>query len=190
MKIVGDDTVDKYLLLSHAHDGSLAVQCGTTPIRVVCNNTLSMALTQGSKKLFKARHTQNMNMKLEQIRETIAQANEAFEKVAESYRLLARRHVDEAKVKEYVTNVMSFGNGKLSTKASNIVDAILSRVYSGIGQDMSEVQGTLWQAYNGVTEYLSHERGHNQDSRINALWFGDSAEKNDTALELALELAA
>ncbi len=187
--ILPGDEVKKYLLLSHAHDGSLSVNAGVSAIRVVCNNTLSMAL--GAKaSLFKTRHTQKIHLRLETIREKIAEAEQAFSKVAESYRFLASRRVSEAKVKTYVRSVMGLATeGKLSTKADNIVSAILTRVYDGIGQ-VPQAEGTWWSAYNGITEYLSHERGHSDENRLNSLWFGDSAIKNDTALEQALELAA
>lgn len=80
--------------------------------------------------------------------------------------------------------------GELSTKAKNIIQDILGRIRNGKGQDLAGVRGSWWAAYNGITEYLSHERGHNQETRLNALWFGDSAQKNQDALEMALEMAA
>ncbi|NBT35903.1 MAG: alpha/beta hydrolase, partial [Betaproteobacteria bacterium] len=50
--------------------------------------------------------------------------------------------------------------------------------------------GTWWTAYNGITEYLSYERGHNGNTRLNSLWFGSNATTNKNALDLAVSLSA
>ena len=55
--IAEGDEVEKFILLSHGHDGSLAVRCGFTPIRVVCQNTLSMAHASDACKLIRIKHT-------------------------------------------------------------------------------------------------------------------------------------
>ena len=70
---------------------------------------------------------------------------------------------------------------------TNLLDAILDNVDTPetVSQD-----GTLWNAYNAVTRYLSHERGHNPDTALRSLWFGDSFRKNEVALQTALEMAA
>jgi hypothetical protein len=51
------------------------------------------------------------------------------------------------------------------------------------------VRGTLWSVYNGVSEYLTHERSRSVDARLNSLWFGDGAATNRHALETALDMA-
>ncbi len=191
MEIAQDDIVEKYLLLAHAHDGSLSLNLGLTPTRVVCNNTLSMAL--GSRaKIFKLRHTQKQQSKMEKVAEQISMMDEAFNKTAESYRLLASRKVTQEQVSDYIEAVMlrAGDQGKLSTRASGIKADILKRVYEGLGQQNPKIEGTLWQAYNGITDYLSHVKGRNQENRLNALWFGDSLTKNQEALSLALDMAS
>jgi len=54
---------------------------------------------------------------------------------------------------------------------------------------LSSVSGTYWTSYNGVTEWLSHQRGYSQENRLNSLWFGDGAQLNKHALETALAMA-
>ena len=60
---------------------------------------------------------------------------------------------------------------------------------AGRGNEMPSVSGTLWTAYNGVSEWLGYERGTSQGNRLNSLWFGDGASLNRRALEAALEMA-
>jgi hypothetical protein len=83
------DEVEKYLLLSHGHDGSLAVRVGFTPVRVVCANTLSMAHGSDASKLIRVRHSKSLHENLANIREVMNLANAEFEATAEQYRLLA-----------------------------------------------------------------------------------------------------
>lgn len=72
--------------------------------------------------------------------------------------------------------------------AKNLLEQIVGNFEAGKGADITATRGTFWTAYNAVTEYLNHERGHNQDTRLNSLWFGDSAKVNVEALGTALEM--
>ena len=77
----------------------------------------------------------------------------------------------------------------LSTRMSNILADVERRFTTGRGNDLPSVRGTLWTAYNAVTEYLSYGRGASADSRLNSLWFGDSANVSNAAFEAALAMA-
>lgn len=192
--IVPGDEVSKFILLSNSHDGTLAVRVGFTPIRVVCMNTLRMAHSDDATKLIRIRHHKTLQKTLENIREVMNVANQEFEATAEQYRFLASRKVANQKdIENYVKIVLGVEeteDGKpLSTRTTNTIADIVKRFDSGIGTNIPGVRGTYWGAYNAITEWLSHERGHNKDTRMNSLWFGESAGMNKTALETALELA-
>ena len=68
---VGGDAIDNYLLVSTSHDGSTSIQASVTPVRVVCANTLAIALA-GAKQTFKIRHTQSMQGRVQAAREALA----------------------------------------------------------------------------------------------------------------------
>jgi hypothetical protein len=72
----------------------------------------------------------------------------------------------------------------------NIIEEIVGLAEAGRGNDLPSVRGTLWTAYNGVTEWLTYSRGRSQENRMNSLWFGDGANLNRQALEVALSMAA
>src|SRR5262245_12202528 len=99
--VARDDEVQKYLLLSHGHDGSLAVRVGFTPIRVVCNNTLTLAHGHGGE-LVRMRHSASLEGNLANLRETIDAVNAKFEATAEQYRRLAGKSINQADLKKYV----------------------------------------------------------------------------------------
>jgi hypothetical protein len=70
------------------------------------------------------------------------------------------------------------------------VEQVLALCESGKGNNLPAIRGTYWSAYNGVTEWLSYQRGRSQGNRLNSLWFGDGAALNRRALETAVAMAA
>lgn len=191
MVIAKGDEVNKYILLSHGHDGSLAIRFGFTPIRVVCANTLALAHRDNASKLIRIRHTEQAVVTLEKVHETMNLANAEFEATAEQYRFLASRHINTADLMKYVKTVLKIDpKEELSSRMKNIVEKVIGMCESGIGNDISSVRGTWWTAYNGVNEYLSYSYGNSVDTRLDSLWFGQNAALNKTALETALEMAA
>lgn len=189
--IAQGDEIEKYLLLSHSHDGSLAVRCGFVPCRVVCANTLAMAHNSDASKLIRIKHTKDVHQNLAAIREVINVANQEFEATAEQYKLLARKSINQADLRSYVKKVLKVQDSQdAGTRMKNIIDEIVGLAEAGRGNDLPSVRGTYWTAYNGVSEWLTYNRGHTQDSRLNSLWFGDGAAMNRQALETALAMAA
>ena len=120
------DEVEKFLLLSHGHDGSLAVRAGFTPIRVVCQNTLSMAHGSDASKLIRVKHTKDVLENLANIREVMDLANAEFEATAEQYRLLARKSINQADLRRYVKKVFKVEDDQEgSTRLKNIMEEIV-----------------------------------------------------------------
>jgi phage/plasmid-like protein (TIGR03299 family) len=189
--IAPGDEVEKYLLLSHSHDGSLAVRLGFTPVRVVCANTLSMAHGSDASKLIRVKHTKEIQENLANIREVMDLANQEFEATAEQYRLLARKSINQADLRTYVRRVVKVEDGEEpSSRMKNLMEEIVALAEAGKGNTLPSVSGTYWTAYNGVTEWLAYQRGRSPANRLNSLWFGDSAAINKAALEAALDMAA
>jgi phage/plasmid-like protein (TIGR03299 family) len=184
------DEVEKFILLSHGHDGSLAVRVGFTPVRVVCQNTLSMAHGSDASRLIRLKHTKDIHENLANIREVMDVANAEFEATAEQYRLLARKSINQADLRRYVKKVFKVEEDQDgSTRLKNIMEEIVRLAEAGRGNELPSVSGTLWTAYNGVSEWLGYNRGRSQSNRLDSLWFGDSASLNRRALEVALSLA-
>jgi phage/plasmid-like protein (TIGR03299 family) len=195
--IKGNDTVEKFLLLAHAHDGSLAIRVGFTPIRVVCANTLAIAKNNKASQLIRVRHTKSTGDSLLAVRDTIDAINAEFAATAEQYRLLASKDINQNDVHKYIKLVFDIEEKKnektdeleLTHQAEKLIEDVKERIEAGIGNDVAGVRGTFWAAYNGVTEYLSYSRGRSQDNRLNSLWFGEGADLNQKALDTAVELA-
>lgn len=200
-----DDRVSKYLLVANGHDGGLALHVGITPIRVVCQNTLSAAVADRQTSTIKIRHTSGVVDALKVVQETIERVEHDFEKAAEVFRALAQVQVTEGMLRDFVDRV--FRRQKLKMRAaaeaarasmaievidetetkereSTVYKAIAERFETGKGNDMKGVKGTGWAAYNAATEYLTWSRGDDKDVRLQNLWFGGVG---DRALVAAAE---
>lgn len=195
--IKGNDTVEKYILLSNSHDGTLAVRVGFTPIRVVCANTLAMAHNSAASKLIRVRHSGNVETNLEKIRETMNLANREFEATAEQYRFLASREINSSDLEKYIKLV--FATKKQMAETDNVDELnsgdrvknkIINLFENGRGQNLPETRRTFFSAYNAVTEYLQYERGEDAQVRLDNAWFGQGYNLNKKALEVAMAMAA
>jgi phage/plasmid-like protein (TIGR03299 family) len=186
--IVADDKISKYLLLSSSHDGSMATSVGFCPIRVVCWNTLSAGLRSEKSTLLKVKHTAQQRATLATIRETINLVNESFEATAAQYRKLAQCGISDSDLRRYVRLVLELpeNDDAIKTRSANIMDGIIELCRTGIGNDGQ----TVWSAYNGVTEYITHHRGRNAETRLQGAFYGEGRALNDRALSLALQLAS
>ena len=185
MDVTIKDPVAHYILLSNAHDGSVAVRVGFTPIRVVCNNTLTLAHDSSASKLLRVRHTSNLKVNLELVRETMKVARHEFSATVEQYRHLQRRGIDTASLERYVRIVFSLPDSK---GGRELIPKIFYLFEYGRGH--REAGRTYWGAYNAVTEYLNYFRGKTQDNRLGSLWFGENTNVNKRALQEALKMAA
>lgn len=191
IEVARDDAVDKFLLLSHGHDGSLAVRVGFTPVRVVCQNTLTLAHTADASKLIRLRHSKSLRSNLLNVREVVDAANAEFAATAEQYRWLARRDINQADLRRYVRRVLKVGEDEVpSARTASVIERVIELAETGTGNDLPSVAGSWWTALQGFTHWLTHTRGRSQATRLDSLWFGDGAALNKLALETALDMAA
>lgn len=189
--IAPGDEVEKFLLLSHSHDGSLAVRCGFCPVRVVCSNTLAMAHGSDASRLIRIRHTGDVLGNLMAVREVMDLADQEFVATATQYKRLARTSINQADLRKYIRRSLRVDeDAEPSTRMNNIVETVVGLAEAGRGNDLPSIRGTYWSAYNGVTEYLGYNRGRTPDNRLNSLWYGDGASLNRHALDVALDMAA
>jgi phage/plasmid-like protein (TIGR03299 family) len=197
-EVVKGDPLIRRILLSNSHDGTRMARAGFTATRCVCWNTVSAALTSKQSKLLKVRHTKNIEETLKDIQETMNVADRNFEATLDQMRAMARHGVTKDTLKEYVTRI--FRPKPVTNDADEpmtedqeercdrIVGNIIPLFEHGKGNDMPGVKGTLWGAYNAVTEYLTWHRGRNADNRLTSLWFGDGQAVGQRAFDEARKM--
>ena len=190
---LGDnDRIGKYLLLTNTHDGSRAVRAMFTPIRVVCNNTLNIALGQGFKGNITIRHSASVKSRVAEAGRLMGITNKVYAQVEEMYkRMTLKKFTGDDVVKYVKTLIPDNKEAETSTRTNNIRSEISELIIHGEGASLGTAKGTLWGAYNGLTEYVDHVRGasaKSADKRLESIWFGSGSRLKQDAFDLACEL--
>lgn len=192
IKTIGEDVTEKFVLLSNSHDGSSAVEIMFTPIRVVCQNTLNVALRNFSHRA-SLRHTINIGSKVEEVRETLGIISQQYTFFEEASQKLATVELTKDAFKDYLKNsgvVPKKEDDDQSTRAENIMEEVSRLFEVGKGADLPGAKGTAWGAFNAVVEYVDHYRGSKSlENRAKSLLFGSGAQLKQRAWDQALVLA-
>ena len=184
------DEIRSYVLLSNSHDGSRAVTIGFTPIRVVCWNTLSMAHShldsqaeKGLRKQLSFKHTTNVREQMDFAKSVVDLSSQSFSAGIESFRALANRQCSSILFEEYVSQVFGVEKPKEDLRAFCTLQELFE---DGRGANLPKVRGTLWGAYNAITEFVDHTRGRTEETRLEAAWFGAGKVTKEKAHEVAV----
>lgn len=187
--MVNGDQLNKFLMLSNSHDGSMAVRVGSTMTRICCHNTMTAALNDKASKLIRIRHSSKMDDNLKNIRSTIDAINDEMNATIELYKKLRNSSVNQSDLRKYVKMVFDVDiekkESELPTRTINLIDKVI-----GYSKDSPGTNGNdLYSAYNAVTFYLTHDYGRNAENRFDSINFGTSANTSQRALKIALEMA-
>jgi phage/plasmid-like protein (TIGR03299 family) len=192
IRVVGDDVSEKYLLLANRHDGGGAVRVQFTPIRVVCQNTLNIALT-GAERSFRARHTGALGQRVKTVQDYLGIVDAKSALFEEAARKLATVQLTQEAWKNYAKAsglVPETPEGERpSSRAYQIIEDVSRLFERGKGQDLPGARGTAWGAFNAVVEYVDYVRSTRNDKRAESLLFGSGAQIKQAAWDNALALA-
>ena len=183
------DKIDNYLLINTSHDGSVAIQASITPVRVVCANTLNMALSafkgkKDVKQTFKIRHTQTAEGKIAVAREALGLAH----KYIDEFSVMANEMIQTEITKAQFDKIVELAypaptkDAKGSQKKYDGKIDLLQSIY--VGDYNNTISGTAWGAFNALTErldwYRSARGGNNESILASASGFDPviNAEKN------------
>ena len=183
------DKIDNYLLINTSHDGSIAIQASITPVRVVCANTLNLALSafkgkKDVKQTFKIRHTQTAEGKIAVAREALGLAH----KYIDEFSVMANEMIEKEITKAQFDKIVELAypaptkDAKGSQKKYDGKIDLLQSIY--VGEYNNTISGTAWGAYNALTErldwYRSSRGGNNESIYASASGFDPvmNAEKN------------
>ena len=156
-KGIADKTVT-YLLVHTSHDGSTALQANITPVRVVCQNTLNMALN-GAKQSFKVRHTQTISGRMEEAQRVLGLTNTHMDMFEELARNLYETEITNAQFDKLVADLYPKPDelSKMAnTKYTEKIDTI-SNLYK-VASTQEGIRGTKWGALNALTERVDYYR--------------------------------
>jgi phage/plasmid-like protein (TIGR03299 family) len=190
-ELFGGDKVEGYLLFSNPHQFGKSIDIRFTPIRVVCNNTLTLSLNSAAKQMVKVNHRRVFDG--DQVKTTLGIASEKLAKYKEMAAYLGSKKYTNENVVEYFNRIFPKTSDKKET--SKLVGVPHSRA-AQLALDTLETQpgakfaeGSWWSAYNSVTFLTDHLLGRSADTRLQSAWFGANQTKKVQALNLAVEMA-
>jgi phage/plasmid-like protein (TIGR03299 family) len=145
------DKVSNYLLMSTSHDGSLSVQASITPVRVVCANTLAVALA-GVRQSFRIRHTQTLNGRLQSAREALDIAHRYYDE----FDKLAQAMIETEMTRDQFDQIITIAYPKPDEDVKGSMakwetkrDSLFELLDSPTNRDVSN---TAWGGYNALNE--------------------------------------
>ena len=186
-ELFGGDTVDGYMLFSNPHQFGRSIDVRFTPTRVVCNNTLTLALESNSKNRVSVNHRSVFDG--DAVKQTLGIASDKLAKYKEMAAFLGSKRYNGENVVEYFNRVFPVtSNRKIDIdKQSRAAIRATSVLDTQPGAEYAE--GTWWQAFNAVTYLTDHVLGRAPETRMQSAWFGVNQQRKVQALNLAVEMA-
>ena len=181
------DKIDSYLLFSNFHRYGFSTDVRFTPIRVVCNNTLTLSLNSSVERMAKISHRKVFDPS--NVKEMLGIATHKLAKYKDMASFLGSKPAKEEDIIEYfcrIFPVSGSGENKRKEVSKNALTAF-EVLHTQPGAEYAE--GTWWQPFNAVTYLTDHLAGRSADTRLASAWYGSNKTVKTRALELAIEMA-
>ena len=189
------DQVKGMLLLTTSCDGSIATTAKFTSVRVVCNNTMKIALA--TEKADSVRVTHSSVFDPMKIKSALGLLDAGWEKYMDEIRQMANTKISDAGAKQFIADLMltpsqlaAFNKGeKLHERVAKKITSVYD-LYDGKGMGADDVRGTVWGVLNSITEHVDHHIGRIADNALWNSWFGAGETLKNEAFDKALEYTA
>jgi len=184
----GGDVVKGYLLLATACDGTLATTAQFTSVRVVCSNTLAIAVGDSSGAV-RVPHSTAFNP--DAVKRALGVGVSAFQEFMYRMHHLAERKVTAGEAEAFARETFALPTYS-ETAAEAASDAVLSLFHGkAIGASLESANDTAFGLLNAATEWVDHHRrARSPSNRLDSAWFGQGAVIKQRALDAALQLVA
>lgn len=200
IKVGKDDLIEKYLFLTTSHDGLGSITAAFTPIRIVCNNTLSLAL-ENCTNVVRIRHTQSAEERLREAHKVMDISNMLSEQLDAIFNRWAKVRITDSEVKkliqlamvpnkEVLANVRAGAEDALSTAFVNICDTAFEYAMTSPTQQTMTTKGTVFGAYNAITGYFQNMRSYKTgEAKLKSIIYGVGLNRTQTAFDLCAAFA-
>lgn len=152
-----DDEVEPYVCFTNTHDGSGAVRVMMTPIRVVCNNTLNIAL-RDAKRAWSVKHTGDINKKIAEAKQTLGLANKYMTSLNEYAEKLTDIRVDEGMLNTILNKVFEADKAKTPREKDTVEKQREAFMTCYLAPDIAKYFGTAWGVVNAGADMVAHAR--------------------------------
>ena len=185
-----DDVIDQYVLLYTSHDGSAGSVFRPTGVRVVCYNTIELALSKQAKWNYSLKHTSSIKERVKNLTNIIARSNGDFKTAINDMNNFNEVEMNKDSLDLYLETVIPFLKDRnkeskpdmdifVRNTALPVYNKIKDNFYNGIGNKGE----TLWDAYNAITQYYTHDKQYKDWVRTTQ--FGAGYDYNVKAFKIA-----
>jgi phage/plasmid-like protein (TIGR03299 family) len=191
---VQKDVVEQYLFITSSHDGTSSIRAAFTPVRIVCNNTLNLALSRAGH-MVNIRHTRNAHKSLIEAHKLMGIVGKDADRLEALLNKMSHVRISDEQLRRMAEIAImpnrEQATSEMSTKLQNIVDNMLEYNFQNDTQKTHECKGTLYGALNMVTGYYQNAviyDADNADARLKDTVLGNAARKGARALDLAIRV--
>ncbi len=182
-ELFSGDKVEGFLLFSNPHKFGQAVDIRFTPVRVVCNNTLTLSLGSAAQNAVKLNHRREFEP--EGVKQVLGLASQHMDEYKETAQFLGSKQVSDDEFKRFLTEI--FGESKKDDKLTRSAQMAYDVLDTQPGAEFA--RGSWWSALNAVTYVTDHQLGRAGDTRLNSIWYGATRTKKIEAVKKAVEYA-
>ena len=188
-ELFNGDVTENYFLFTNPHQFGKAINIRMTPIRVVCNNTLTLSLSQNADQMVTVNHRKAFDA--EEVKQQMGIAREKMEQYKSMAQFLGGKRYTADNVIQYFNEV--FG-APAKEKVDNVIpftsrNAKIAFENLDTQPGANFAQGSWWTAFNSVTHMTDHLQGRSNDGRLVSSWYGRNRKVKLNALDKAIEYA-
>lgn len=189
VRIMGQDLLQDYVLLATACDGTLRTVAKRTSVRVVCNNTLTLASMTDRQLAIKISHASNFDAAAVQAKMGLV---DSWSEFSDKVDALAQRRVSNREAVEFVVGLFGDTTKPLDAQPAIQTIAKVLQLFDGQGRgaELASSKGTAWGLVNATTEYVDWHKGQDQSRRLDNAWFLGGALLKEKAYNNAVMLLA
>jgi len=176
--IIAGERISPYLVFSNTHDGSGSVKVAITPVRVVCNNTLNLALST-ARRSFSMIHTGNIQDKIQEAKDTLFMAEEYMDCLGIEFEQLRRQKMTDEQVKEYIGLLLPMEKEPTDIQRKNIIRLrkdMEKRYYDA--PDLQKVGNNAYRFINAVSDFATHSNPLRRTANYNENLFARTVDGN------------
>ncbi len=176
--IIGGERISPYLVFSNTHDGSGSVKVAVTPVRVVCNNTLNLALDTASRS-FSMVHTGNIQDKIQEAKDTLFMAESYMDCLGAEFEQLRRQKMTDAQVKEFIELLLPIEKDSTQIQSKNMLrlrEDMRKRYYDA--PDLQKVGNNAYRFINAVSDFATHAKPLRRTANYNENLFARTIDGN------------
>ena len=154
--IISGERISPYLLFSNTHDGSGAIKVALTPIRVVCQNTLNLALAR-AKRSWSMIHTGDIREKMQEAKDTLFLAEKYMDELGKEFEALRMKKLTDKQVMEYIEILLPIEDGSTPQQEKNMKrlrEDMKIRYFDA--PDLQEVGKNAYRFVNAVSDFATH----------------------------------